>query len=238
MNYKNIYKNKVYKEIRRPKQDLINALKNFSVATLHEAMSGVNLMAPILRPLIRNSKVVGPAMTALCHDGDNLGVHRVLSLAKSGDVLVISSFSPNYGGMWGEMLSISAKARGVAGIIIDGGIRDAALIRDCEFPVWYRVISAQSTIKENIGGVNIPITCGSVIVYPGDVIVADEDGVLVIPIEDIPGVLSRAEERDKKELELKPRLETGELIYDLFGFFHKIKEKDVQEIDGIFPGRR
>jgi 4-hydroxy-4-methyl-2-oxoglutarate aldolase len=233
-----IYEGRVYTKIRRPDPDVVQALESFSVATLQEAVSGAGLLDPIFTPLLGADSprpLVGPALTALNHDGDNLATHRVLPLAQPGDVLVLSNRGEPTGAIWGEIVTISAQAAGAVGAVVSGAIRDAAAIRELGFPVWYRAINARNAVKETLGGVNIPMVVGGVLVRPGDLVAADEDGVLVIPAEVAPGAVERARAHEEKEAALRARVAAGEFIYDFAGYRERLERHGIEELEEVCP---
>ncbi len=229
-----LWTGKVYLEVERPDKSLIEQLNPFIVSTLHEAMMRSNLMSSCIRPLISGIKVIGPAVTAWNHNGDNVSMHKALALTKPGDVLVSTMCEGEEGAMWGEMVTICARARGVAGVIADGAVRDTMIIKRMGFPLWYKTISPRSTVKETLGLVNTPVICGGVLVEPGDVIVADEDGVVVVPKGSIEEVVKRAAAREAFEESLRPRLAAGELFTDLLKLNEVLQKKGMVEIPGPF----
>ncbi|WP_206830474.1 4-carboxy-4-hydroxy-2-oxoadipate aldolase/oxaloacetate decarboxylase [Alicyclobacillus fructus] len=213
----------VVTNIERPDRSSVERLGRYSVATLHEAMGREGLMLPYMRPIYRGAHAFGTAVTVLCHPGDNLMIHASVEVCRPGDVLVVTTTSPCTDGMFGELLATSLKARGVAGLVIEAGVRDVAELEKMEFPVWSRAISAQGTVKATPGSVNVPIVCAGVTVRPGDVIVADMDGVVCVPKERADEVASRAEERVAKEEATRARLAAGELGLDIYGLRDKLR---------------
>jgi len=227
-------KNVVFMDIPRPEAHLTEAFQKIGVATIHEAMGGTGLMAPAIRPLVSGQKLAGPAVTSLNHPGDNVAMHKSIQVAKAGDVLVTSGQGYAKGAIWGELTTLSSMQKGIAGTIADGAARDTALIRKLKFPVWSSSVCAGSTAKENLVCVNLPVECGGIIVNPGDLIVADDDGVVVIPYEDLEDVLAKAKTRDEKEVKIREEIASGRLLYDLMGFDQKLKEKGMTEIEGTY----
>lgn len=229
-----LYRGKVFLEVERPDKSLMEQLKPFSVATLHEAMMRNGLMLSCIRPLIPGIKLIGPAVTAWNHNGDNISMHKALALAKPGDVLVTTMYAGDGGAMWGEMVTISAMARGIAGVIVDGSVRDTSIIKKLGFPVWYKSISSLGTVKETLGSVNTPVVCGGIAVEPGDVVVADDDGVVVIPKGSIKEVIEHADARETYEKSLKLRLAAGELFTEIAKLDELLRKKGMEEIPGPF----
>ncbi|HTA44515.1 MAG TPA: 4-carboxy-4-hydroxy-2-oxoadipate aldolase/oxaloacetate decarboxylase, partial [Bryobacteraceae bacterium] len=201
------------------------------VATVHEAQGRVGLMRPYMRPIYPTAKMSGPAITVLSTPGDNIMIHAAVELCQPGDVLVVTTTSESTDGMFGELLGTSLRARGVAGLIIDAGVRDVADLTSMEFPVWAKAISAQGTVKATAGWVNIDVTCAGALVRPGDVIVADIDGVVVVPRESAAEVAKASEERVKKEEKNRVRLKAGDLGLDMYGLRAKLKELGVEWVD-------
>jgi 4-hydroxy-4-methyl-2-oxoglutarate aldolase len=221
----------VIRTIPRPPADVASALAEQGVATVHEAQRQQGLMQPAIRSLLPGRRVCGPAVTALNHAGDNLMVHAALEVCQPGDVLVITAKTPCTDGMIGELLACSAKARGVAGIILDVGARDLTLLQEISLPVWARAVSAAGTAKATPGWVNVPVVCGGTTVRPGDLVVADDDGVVVVAHERATDVLAAARARTQKEESVRPRLEAGELSLDIYGFRKVLEAGGVRYYD-------
>jgi 4-hydroxy-4-methyl-2-oxoglutarate aldolase len=208
--------NIVHTKVRRPPAEVTSAFAGLDVATVGEVMQGDGLMDPDIRPLIMSSKLVGPAITALNRPGDNLAMHVALHFSEPGDVMVTSSGAQPQNALWGEQVTLFARHRGLAGVVTDGAVRDTEPIREIGLPVWSRLIFARRSSKSQEVAVNVPIPCGGVMVNPGDIILADDDGVLVVPLEEAEAVLKAAEERKLKERERRPRLMEGRSVYELF----------------------
>jgi 4-hydroxy-4-methyl-2-oxoglutarate aldolase len=217
--------------IERPEPGLIPRLGEFGVATVHEAQGRTGLFRPYMRPIFPGARIAGPAVTVLCHAGDNLMIHAAVEVCKPGDVVVLATKSESNDGMFGELLATSFKARGISGLVIDAGVRDVAELTAMGFPVFSKAISAQGTVKETAGSVNIDIVCAGALVQPGDVIVADIDGVVVIPQRNATEVARLCEERLAKEAKTRERLRAGELGLDVYGLREKLKTLGVQYAD-------
>ena len=222
----------VVRNIRRADGAAIEALGKLGVATVHEAQGRTGLMAPYLRPLWRGARIAGSAVTALCAPGDNWMIHVAAEVLKPGDILVVGCMSENADGAFGELLATSLKARGAKGIVIDMGCRDAAEISDMKFPVWSRAISARGTVKATLGSVNVPVVVAGLQVKPGDVVVADDDGVVLVNRAQALDVARSGQEREKKEAATRARLQKGELGLDIYGMRKPLEEKGLKYIDG------
>jgi 4-hydroxy-4-methyl-2-oxoglutarate aldolase len=185
-----------------------------------------------MRPVWRGARIAGSAVTALCHPGDNWMIHVAAECVKPGDVLVIGCSSENADGAFGELLATSLKALGAKGVVIDMGVRDAAEISEMKFPIWSRAISAKGTVKATVGSVNVPVVCAGLNVKPGDVIVADDDGVVVVDRKKAGEIARLGEEREKKEAGSRARLQKGELGVDIYGMRKALEEKGLKYIDG------
>jgi len=218
---------KVVRRISRPDAQVIRTLGELGVATVHEAMGRRGLMRPYMRPLYPSARLSGPAVTVSCHPGDNLMIHAAVEVCQPGDVLVVAPTSESTDGMFGELLAVSCRAHGIAGLIIDAGIRDAADISAMQFPVWSKTICAQGTVKASAGSVNIQLVCAGALIHPGDAIVADLDGVVVVPRASAAEVARLGEERRAKEEKTRERLARGELGLDFYGLRAKLAELGV-----------
>lgn len=214
-------------QVERPDRALVERIGRHSVATLHEAMGRAGLMLPYMRPIYRGARACGTAVTVLSHPGDNLMIHASVEVCQPGDVLVVTTTSPSTDGMFGELLATSLKAHGVVGLVIEAGVRDVEELENMGFPVWSRAISAQGTVKATPGSVNVPVVCAGVSVRPGDIIVADMDGVVCVPKERALEVVERAEAHVAKEDATRARLAAGELGLDIYGLRDKLKAMGV-----------
>jgi 4-hydroxy-4-methyl-2-oxoglutarate aldolase len=220
----------IVRNIARPDAAVVRRLGELGVATVHEAQSRTGLMRPFMRPIYASARAAGSAITVLCHPGDNLMIHAALDVAQPGDVLVVTTLSESTDGMFGELLATSCQAHGVVGLVIDAGVRDVADLTSMNFPVWSKAISAQGTVKATAGSVNVDVVCAGALVHPGDVIVADIDGVVVVPRQSAEEVLRLSEERYAKEAAARARLAAGELGLDMYGLRAKLKELGVEYV--------
>jgi 4-hydroxy-4-methyl-2-oxoglutarate aldolase len=221
----------VFRKVRRPDAGIVRTLGEQGVATVHEAQGRTGLMRPYMRPIYPNAKLAGVAITVSCQPGDNLMIHAAMDVVQAGDVLVVTTASASTDGMFGDLLATSCQAHGVVGLIIDAGIRDTADLATMKFPVWAMAISAQGTVKATAGSVNIPVVCAGAIVNPGDVIVADNDGVVVVPRDRASEVADLAAKRIAKEEQSRQRLGRGELGLDFYGLRATLKELGVEYTD-------
>ena len=222
----------VVRNIHRADAGAIATLERLGVSTVHEAQGRTGLMQPYMRPLWRGPRIAGSAVTALCHPGDNWMIHVACDVLKKGDILVVACSSENTDGGFGDLLATSLKALGAKGVVLDLGCRDAAEISEMKFPLWSRAISAKGTVKASIGSVNVPVVCAGVNVKPGDVIVADDDGVVVVERKRALEVAKAGEEREKKEAVSRARLQKGELGLDIYSMRKQLEEKGLKYIDG------
>jgi len=221
----------IVRTIERPDPTAVALLGQLGVATVHEAQGRRGLMKPYLRPVYPAARVAGPAVTVLSHPGDNLMIHAAIEVCKPGDVMVVALVAESTDGMFGELLATSLRAHGIAGMVIDAGARDIADLAEMNFPVWARAISAQGTVKETPGSVNIDVVCAGAIVRPGDVIVGDLDGVVVVPRELAGEVAKLSEQRQVKEQKNRERLRAGELGLDMYGLRAKLAALGVEYRD-------
>ncbi len=205
----------VIRNIPRCRREQLQELAQAGVATTHEAMGRVGLMQPYLRPIYAGPRIAGNAVTVLVHPGDNWMIHVAVEQCRPGDVLVVAASAESHDGMFGDLLATSLMAHGVVGLIIDAGVRDVEDLRKMRFPVWSRCISAKGTIKATLGMVNTPVVCAGAVVRGGDVIVADDDGVVVVPYGDVEPTLAACRTRLAKESTKRERLANGELGMDI-----------------------
>jgi len=221
----------IVRSIARPEPEVIQRLGELGVATVHEAQGRAGLMKPYMRPIYPTAKVAGPAVTVLSPPGDNLMIHAAVEICRPGDVLVVALVSESTDGMFGELLACSVRARGVAGVVIDAGVRDVADLAEMKFPVWAKAICAQGTVKETAGSVNVDVVCAGALVHPGDVIIGDLDGVVVVPREQAAEVARLGGERLAKEERSRERLSSGELGIDMYGLRAKLASLGVKYLD-------
>jgi 4-hydroxy-4-methyl-2-oxoglutarate aldolase len=222
---------KVVRNIKRLDSEVVRTLGELGVATVHEALGRTGLMKPYMRPIYPSARAAGTAVTISSQPGDNLMIHAAMEVCKPGDILVVTTTSESTDGMFGELLGVSCEAHGVVGLITDAGVRDTAELTAMDFPVWAKAISAQGTVKSTAGSVNVPVVCAGMTVNPGDVIVADADGVVVVPRAQAAAVAQAGRDRIDKEAKTRERLRNGELGVDFYGLREKLKQLGVNYVD-------
>jgi 4-hydroxy-4-methyl-2-oxoglutarate aldolase len=222
---------RIVRRILRPSADVVRTLSTQGVATIHEAQGRRGLMTPHMRPIYPTARVAGAAVTISSPPGDNLMIHAAIEVCQPGDVLVVSPTSESTDGMFGELLATSCVSHGIAALVIDAGVRDVADLTAMDFPVWAKAISAQGTVKASAGSVNVEIVCAGVVVRPGDVVIGDQDGVVVVPRERAEEVARLGDDRIAKEEKNRERLRAGELGIDFYNLRAKLKELGVEYID-------
>lgn len=209
--------------------DLVKAFAGQSSATVHEAMGRRGALHSSIKPLCSGMRACGLAVTVKCQAGDNLMLLKALDMAEPGDVLVADMGGLTEGGPWGELASLQAVAKGLKGFVTNGSVRDALAIKELGFPVFCKAVSIKGTVKESLGYINYTISCGGVVVNPGDIILGDEDGVVVIPLLEAEEVLAKAKERVAKEQTLAEAIHAGKSLFEMLGFHEILKQKGCME---------
>ena len=223
----------VVRSARGPAAEHVETAARCGVATVHEAQGRRGLMKPYLRPIYNGPGIAGRAVTVLSHPGDNLMIHAAVEQCRPGDILVVTTVSDSTDGMFGELLATSLRARGVLGLVIDAGTRDVAELTEMRFPVWSKAVSAQGTVKATPGSVNVPVVAAGVGVNPGDLVVADDDGVVVVPLDRVDEVCAAAQRRAELEEEKRATLASGVLGLDLYSLRGQLAELGVTYVDAV-----
>lgn len=206
----------VHTTVNRPDPDAVTRLRAFGVPTIHEAMGRVGLMRPYIRPIYPSAKLCGPAVTVLLQPGDNWMLHVAAEQVQPGDVVVAGCTTESEDGFFGELLATSLRARGAQGLVIDGGCRDTRELEEMDFPVFSRAINSKGTVKATLGSVNVPVVCANALIHPGDVVVADHDGVVIVPQDRVADVAEAAQKREDNEEDKRQDFKAGTLGLDLY----------------------
>ena len=223
----------VVRQVDRADPEIIDALRAAGVATAHEAAGRIGLLGPAVQPRQAGRAIAGSAITVSCHPGDNLMIHASIEVCRPGDVLVVTTTSPSTDGMFGDLLATSLMARGIVGLVIDAGVRDIAALRGMGFPVWSRAVHAQGTVKASAGSVNVPVVAAGQIVRPGDIVVADDDGVLALPAAIGSRVANAAAARLSTEDDKRAQLAAGSLSVDMYNLRPLLAGLGVEYVDRL-----
>ncbi|HYS68290.1 MAG TPA: 4-carboxy-4-hydroxy-2-oxoadipate aldolase/oxaloacetate decarboxylase [Paraburkholderia sp.] len=223
----------VIRNFKRASDEAITTLRAAGTATVHEAMGRIGLMKPYMRPIYQGAAATGSAVTVLAQPGDNWMIHVGIEQCRPGDIMVVAVTADNTDGMFGELLGTSMQSRGAGGLVIDAGCRDVGPLKEMGFPVWSRAVSAKGTVKATLGNVNMPVVCAGVTVYAGDVVVADDDGVVIVPQAEADAVARAAQQRLEKESRSRERLRSGELSLDINSMRPQLERLGLRYVDTL-----
>ena len=228
-----VHRHVVVRKVSRPDPAVVAALGDAGTATVHEAIGRRGFVGADVRPIQQGVRLAGTAVTVSSHPGDNLMIHAAVEVCEEGDVLVVTNTAPSSHGMFGELLGTSVMARGVRALVLDAGVRDTAELRQMGFPVWSRHVSCQGTVKATAGSVNVPVVIGGIVISPGDVICADDDGVVAVPRDEADWALEQSRARIANEDQSRAKLAAGELGVDFYGLRAKLAELGVEYVDSL-----
>ena len=223
----------IVRTIKRAPREVIDELGSIGTASVHEAIGRRGYVGPHIRPIQHDVRVAGSAVTVSSHPGDNLMIHAAVEVCQDGDILVVTNTAPSTHGMFGDLLAGSLLARGVRALVIDAGVRDTSDLRAMGFAVWSQYVSCEGTVKASPGSVNVPVVIGGQVVNPGDVVCADDDGVVIVAREDAEWALDQSNARIAKEAQSRARLNAGELGVDFYGLRDKLAELGVEYVDSL-----